>query len=216
MYLIGNATTYAHILMWSKVLSMLEATDSVGKTLSLCCPRHPDTEIQVHQPEDFARLSPEGGCQLMCDQRLPAYGHRCLARCHSESMHLVFPCLQPCQRLYSSCQHGYQKATCGEECGLCMIKIDNLQLPCSHLKDRVCWLAQDVSKIKCDILVEKQVPSCGHFVMIQCSQDVASKTFSCSVPCGAYLSCGHIYLGSCGHCHPKDTIWPTGNIRNAR
>lgn len=48
------------------------------------------TEIQVSQPDDFARLSPEGGCQLACDCRLVNCGHRCQARCHSESMHQVF------------------------------------------------------------------------------------------------------------------------------
>jgi hypothetical protein len=91
-----------------------------------------------------------------------------------------------------------------------MIKMDNVQLPCDHLKDGVpCWQAQDISKIKYDILVEKRVPDCGHFVKTQCSQDVASKTFSCSTLCGAYLPCGHICPGSCGRCRPKDTIWST-------
>jgi superfamily I DNA and/or RNA helicase len=47
MYLIGNTDTYSNIPMWAKVLGMLGATDSVGKALGLCCPRHPDTEIQV-------------------------------------------------------------------------------------------------------------------------------------------------------------------------
>jgi hypothetical protein len=201
MYLIGNTETYSNIPMWSKVLGMLEATDSVGKTLGLCCSRHPDTEIQVRQPEDFARLSPEGGCQLACDQRLSACGHRCEARCHSESMHLVFPCPQSCQRLHGPCNHSCQKATCGEDCGLCMINIDNVRLPCGHSKDCTpCHLAQDVSKIMCGVVVEKRVPGCGHAIKTQCWRDVASKTFSCPAPCGTRLSCGHPCPGSCGQC----------------
>jgi hypothetical protein len=149
MFLIGNTDTYSNIPMWAKVLGMLQATDSVGKALGLCCPRHPDTKIQVRQPDDFARLSPEEGCQLACDRRLSMCGHRCQARCHSESMHQVFPCPQPCQRLPNPCSHSCQKATCGEDCGICLIPLDNVLLPCSHSQDRVpCHQSQDTSKIK--------------------------------------------------------------------
>jgi hypothetical protein len=205
MYLIGNTETYSNIPMWAKVLGMLQATDSVGKALGLCCPRHPDTEIQVRQPDDFARLSPEGGCQLACDRRLSRCGHRCQARCHSESMHQVFPCPQPCQRLHSPCNHSCQKATCGEDCGVCLVKLNNVRLPCSHSKDNIpCHQSQDTSKIKCNGLVEKRVPGCGHVIPIQCWQDVASEAFSCPAPCGANLPCGHRCPGSCGHCHKKD------------
>lgn len=68
MYLIGNADTYAHVPMWSKVLDMLRETDSVGEAFSLCCPRHPETNILVSKPEDFELLSPEGGCKESCDR----------------------------------------------------------------------------------------------------------------------------------------------------
>jgi hypothetical protein len=206
VYLIGNTDTYSNIPMWARVLGMLQATDSVGKALGLCCPRHPVTEIQVRQPDDFARLSPEGGCQLACDRRLSGCGHRCQARCHSESMHQVFPCPQPCQRLHSPCDHGCQKATCGEDCGICLIPLDNVFLPCSHSKDGVpCHQSQDTSKIRCDIPVKKRVPDCGHIIQTQCWRDVASETFSCPVSCEANLPCGHRCPGSCGHCHKKDT-----------
>jgi hypothetical protein len=204
MFLIGNTDTYSNIPMWAKVLGMLQATDSVGKALGLCCPRHPDTEIQVCQPDDFARLSPEGGCQLACDRRLSRCGHRCQARCHSESMHQVFPCPQRCQRLHSPCDHGCQKATCGEDCGICLIPLNNVILPCSHSKDSVpCHQSQDTSKIQCIVLVEKRVPDCGHVIQTQCWRDVAAETFSCPVSCEANLPCGHRCPGSCGRCHKK-------------
>jgi AAA domain len=205
VYLFGNTDTYSNIPMWAKVLGMLQATDSVGKALGLCCPRHSDTEIQVRQPDDFARLSPEGGCQLACDRRLSGCGHRCQARCHSESMHQVFPCPQPCQRLHSPCNHGCQKATCGEDCGICLILLDNVFLPCSHPKDGVpCHQLQDTSKIKCEVLVEKRVSDCQHVIQTQCWRDVTSETFSCPVSCEANLPCGHRCPGSCGRCHKKD------------
>ncbi|KAL2074450.1 hypothetical protein VTL71DRAFT_8228 [Oculimacula yallundae] len=87
LYLIGNAETYANVPMWNDVLGLLRADAAVGRQFSLCCPRHPDTEIEASRPEDFERRSPEGGCQLICNQRLDDCGHQCLARCHSDSMH---------------------------------------------------------------------------------------------------------------------------------
>ena len=205
LYLIGNTDTYLNQTMWASVHGMLQATDSVGKALSLCCPRHIDTEIQVSQPDDFARLSPEGGCQLACDRRLASCGHRCQARCHSESMHQVFSCPQPCRRLHSPCKHDCQKQTCGEDCGQCLISVDSVQLPCGHLKDSVhCYLTQDIGKTKCTALVQKQVPECMHTVEIQCWRDVTLPHFSCPSACETILSCGHPCPGTCGRCHPKD------------
>jgi hypothetical protein len=109
------------------------------------------------------------------------------------------------QRLHSPCNHSCQKATCGEDCGLCMIKMDNVRLPCGHSKDSApCHLAQDVSKIMCGVVVEKRVPGCGHAIKAQCWRDVASKNFSCPAPCGTNLSCGHACPGSCGRCRLKN------------
>jgi hypothetical protein len=68
MYLIGNADTYAHIPMWSKVLGMFEEADAIGPAFSLCCPRHQDTDMVVSQPDDFEFYSPDGGCREMCDR----------------------------------------------------------------------------------------------------------------------------------------------------
>ena len=205
LYLIGNTDTYLNQTMWASVHGMLQATDSVGKALGLCCPRHTDTEIQVSQPEDFARLSPEGGCQLACDRRLANCGHQCQARCHSDSMHQGFLCPQPCQRLHIPCKHNCQKQTCGEDCGPCLISFDNVQLPCGHSKDSIpCYQTQDVGKIKCTALVQKQVAECMHIVEIQCWRDVTLPLFSCPSTCGTILSCGHPCPGTCGQCHQKD------------
>jgi hypothetical protein len=206
MYLIGNSDTYSHVPMWAQVLALLQAKDSVGKSLELRCPRHTDIKIVVTEPDDFGRLSPEGGCQLTCDRRLSACGHRCQARCHSEGMHLVFACPQPCQRLHSPCNHSCQKETCGEDCGLCMIKLNNIRLPCGHTKDKVaCHLTQDLSKVRCTTLVQKQVPDCKHTVQVECWRDVASASFHCPTPCEAIFACGHPCPGSCGRCNKLDT-----------
>ena len=205
LYLIGNTDTYLSQKMWASVHGMLQATDSVGKALELCCPRHIDTKILVSQPDDFARLSPEGGCQLACDRRLANCGHRCQARCHSERMHQVFSCPQPCRRLHDPCKHNCQKQTCGEDCDSCLIIIDNVLLPCGHSKDRVpCHLTQDVGEIKCRVLMRKLVTECKHIVEIQCFQDVNLPSFRCPSACIAILSCGHQCPGTCGQCHRKE------------
>lgn len=119
MYLIGNSETYSNVPMWRDVIQMLQATNSLSTSLGLRCPRHPDTLIEVTEPGDFAQMSPEGGCRLPCDRRLPECGHQCLARCHSDSMHGAYTCIQPCERLHHPCNHPCQKATCGE--GTCII-----------------------------------------------------------------------------------------------
>jgi hypothetical protein len=202
MYLIGNTDTYSNVPMWAQILGMLEAAHSVGRAFGLCCPRHLDTVIQASEPLDFERLSPEGGCQLACDRRLSECGHKCLARCHSDSLHKVFKCPQPCQRLHSPCNHDCQKQTCGEDCGRCMVRLDNVHLPCNHLKDAVpCYQVQDLASIVCSIRVQKQVPDCDHVVEVPCAQDVNSPSFKCPTACGANLVCGHPCPGTCGRCN---------------
>lgn len=206
MYLIGNTDTYSNISMWSKVIGMLEATDSVGKAFGLCCPRHMDTVMQAFQPVDFEKLSPEGGCQIPCDLSLIDCGHKFLAKCHFDSMHDVFKCPQPCQRLHSPCNHDCQKQTCGEDCGLCMVKLDNVQLPCKHTKDSVtCYQAQDPGRLKCNVHVSKQVPGCSHTVEVPSFQVVAAASFKCPTTCQTTLPCGHRCSGTCGKCNGKDT-----------
>lgn len=205
MYLIGNADCYSQQPTWARIQGMLQVTNLIGKSFGLCCPRHPETVIEVCQPEDFARFSPEGGCQLACDRRLPDCGHMCQARCHSESMHQVFACPKPCERLHSPCSHPCQKATCGEDCGLCMVPLDDIKLPCGHLKDNVpCHLTQDVGKVRCTVPVLKEVPECKHEVEVPCLRDVASSNFTCPTNCQSILACGHPCPGTCGQCNRKE------------
>jgi hypothetical protein len=86
-----------------------------------------------------------------------------------------------------------------------MVLLDNVHLPCHHLKDDVpCYRAQDPSSIKCNVRVQKQVPGCNHTVEVPCFQDVATASFRCPTACGINLACGHRCPGSCGKCNGKD------------
>ncbi|KAJ5915677.1 hypothetical protein N7466_011610 [Penicillium verhagenii] len=134
MYLIGNAETYLNVPMWADVHSQLTRANAVGTELALCCPRHPDTSIICSEPHDFERKSPEGGCSLPCTRRLEPCGHQCQAKCHSVVMHDGFACGKPCPRIRSTCAHECPKL-CGDDCGPCMIKINDVELPCGHIRN---------------------------------------------------------------------------------
>ncbi|KAH4209175.1 hypothetical protein HBI81_042970 [Parastagonospora nodorum] len=203
MYIIGNADTYTTVDMWQHVIGMLRAKNSVEPSLGLCCPRHPEKVMEICEPEDFAKFSPEGGCREACIDRLDC-GHSCLARCHSKAMHAAFHCEEPCERSHEPCGHSCQKQTCGEPCGKCMTKVDNIRLSCGHIHNGVfCHLTLDLTSISCHVPVSKQVLGCDHDIVVKCSQDVTSLGFRCPEPCKSTLPCGHQCPGSCGHCKSK-------------
>lgn len=200
MYLIGNAETYLNVPMWADVHSQLARANAVGTELALCCPRHSDTPILCYEPHDFERKSPEGGCSLQCTRRLERCGHQCQAKCHSAVMHEGFACGKPCPRIRSTCEHECPKL-CGEDCGPCMAKIQDVELPCGHIKEAVfCHQMSNLKVIKCDVKVERSVPKCGHKIQVGCYKDVTSPIFCCPKPCTDILSCGHNCNGCCGNC----------------
>ncbi|KAK7961772.1 P-loop containing nucleoside triphosphate hydrolase protein [Apiospora aurea] len=204
MYLVGNVDTYSNIPMWNDVREQLEAAGCIGPALELCCPRHPGTAIRCSEPEDFSRVSPEGGCSLACDHRLARCGHKCQAKCHSETMHDAFLCPQPCPRRHEPCGHGCDKL-CGEDCGKCMVSMRNVLLPCGHFVDDIpCHQAQQPSKITCRVKVEKKVAGCQHIVKVFCPVDVNTDNYRCPAKCDALLpDCGHSCSGTCGECRKE-------------
>ncbi|KAK4204580.1 putative zinc-finger and helicase domain-containing protein [Triangularia verruculosa] len=200
MYLIGNANTYQRINMWADVCQQLAERGAIGDSIPLCCPRHPDTPIECSDPEDFLRWSPEGGCNLICGQRLVPCGHRCTAMCHSQALHDVFNCSQQCPRLRKTCKHPCPKL-CGEQCGPCLVMVKDIKLPCGHIVDEVeCHKTIDLAAITCLNLVEKTVPGCEHKVSVLCQKDVSTSSFRCPAPCNETLPCGDRCTGSCGMC----------------
>ncbi|KAL8365909.1 hypothetical protein RB595_004608 [Gaeumannomyces hyphopodioides] len=204
MYLIGNSDTYSNIDMWVEVRRQLEASNSIGTAFELCCPRHVDTPIRCSEPDDFTRFSPDGGCSLPCDRRLDGCGHQCSAKCHSETMHNAFSCIQRCPRIRMTCAHSCPRL-CGEACGPCQVPVSDVPLPCGHRVEKLrCYQTLDLGKIPCKALVHRIVPGCGHIVEVACSVDVTATGFKCPTPCEEALPCGHKCPGSCGTCVPGE------------
>ncbi|KAL8869121.1 MAG: hypothetical protein Q9174_004508 [Haloplaca sp. 1 TL-2023] len=59
MYILGDARTAGSVPMWAKIIKLLDESNNIGDTLTLCCPRHPEVRINVKTPDDFAIFSPE-------------------------------------------------------------------------------------------------------------------------------------------------------------
>lgn len=190
LFLIGNTDTYSRVDIWYEVLEMLFKSNCVGTAFNLCCPRHPGTIIKASRPEDFVRLSPEGGYTEKCGQRLQDCGHTCQSPCHSERMHSVAPCAEPCPLKHEPCGH---KCTgfCNDPCGDCRAKV-KATLPCGHESDMVeCHMSKNPVGVKCSFMVDKEVAGCKHITKVPCSEDVKSPFYKCPELCRAILPCGH-------------------------
>lgn len=202
MYIIGNSETSNRVPMWAQVIEILRQGGNIGENLALQCPRHPDTSINVSQPDDFRRFSPEGGCDLRCDKRLRC-GHACAQKCHSDVLHGVVFCLEPCPRPRTGCSHPCPKLcgdTCPSNCTINVFKEDRV-LKCSHPAQNLpCWQDQDESTVRCPVLVDKVVPGCKHVVNVACHVDVDSMSFECTIQCRGSLPCGHNCKAECYRC----------------
>jgi hypothetical protein len=96
MYIFCNMDTTRNVSIWQKVEKILPIDGNTGDTLELCCPRHQGIALLVTTPSDFARLSPEAGCNLLCEKQLRC-GHACIAKCHSEMLHEAILCVSHVQ-----------------------------------------------------------------------------------------------------------------------
>ncbi|GFF38911.1 NFX1-type zinc finger-containing protein 1 [Aspergillus udagawae] len=179
MYIIGNSETCAHVPMWAQVIDILRQSGNIGSQLELQCPRHPDTPLLVSEPDHFLQLSPEGGCNLRCINRLSC-GHACEQKCHSQLLHNAVYCPQPCPRPRKGCTHPCVKR-CGDPCPIrCMVTVykEDRKLECGHSMPTLpCWQDQDLSTVRCKVAVTKTVERCKHEIRVECHEDVKLATF---------------------------------------
>ncbi|KAF2171405.1 hypothetical protein M409DRAFT_63696 [Zasmidium cellare ATCC 36951] len=205
MYIIGNSKTSEHIPMWKQVLEILHANGNIGPAIELCCPRHPETPLAITEPNQFAHISPEAGCSLLCGKMLPC-GHACQGMCHSDTLHNAKYCPKECTRPRKGCQHPCDQP-CGKQCPeICKTVVEDIdiELPCGHHVTQLkCWLYQDPSLVKCKEPVERIVPGCDHKIVQPCHQSTTDPLFQCLESCGASLPCGHICTNNCNTCRPR-------------
>ncbi|KAK8103560.1 uncharacterized protein PG998_010593 [Apiospora kogelbergensis] len=179
MYIIGNSETYGNVSMWAQVIDILRTEGNIGNKLELECPRHPDSSLMVSQADHFLQHSPEGGCNKTCEWRL-ACGHACMYLCHSDMLHNVAKCLEPCRRPLKGCGHACLKA-CGDTCSSkCSVRVRDieLKLSCGHvITSAWCWQVQRPETIDCQTPVQKTIPGCEHTVTVPCCVDVDSKAY---------------------------------------
>lgn len=204
MYIFGNMNTTKSVPMWHDVMEILRRGDNTGGALELCCPRHQNTPISVRVPLDFVRLSPEAGCDRLCERQLRC-GHACIAKCHSDMLHQAVYCMKPCAKLKDGCQHVCAKP-CGAQCDpQCMVLIDNIevQLGCGHVKSTLaCYEYQNPLNIVCTEPTERVIPGCNHDCTISCYVNVNEDAFNCPASCGEALDCGHSCSRRCCQCKP--------------
>ena len=114
-------------------------------------------------------------------------GHVCIRKCHPTDRMHEE---YVCRKICSKilCENGHQcPKRCFEECG------------------------------KCQYMVEKTVPSCGHSQKMRCH--VEPEKFECQVPCTKVLPCEHLCQEVCGRpctteCKVivKERSWPCGHL----
>ncbi|GBC46709.1 uncharacterized protein OCT59_017758 [Rhizophagus irregularis] len=192
MYLIGNSDLMAmKSKMWAPVISILHERNQVGFGMPIVCNNHPDYKNIIVEPDQFEKVSPDGGCNKNCNALLPC-GHKCKFKCHiNNPEHFGIRCDEHCLKINPECNHQCQKL-CFENCGDCEILVDDIILPgCGHeLKNAKCWQDRTKDSIKCKTNVPKKLLHCEHYKNIYCSEPVSSNE-KCIEKCRKQLECGH-------------------------
>ena len=189
-YVIGNFQLIRHqSQLWESIISDVDSRNCYGDALPLYCCNHPTTKYSAKKESDFLNFSPNGGCQKMCDIRLPC-GHSCTYKCHIIDVeHKTFKCTKTCERC---CERGH---VCKEMC--------HIPLPCSP----------------CNVHVTTKMPVCLHEQTLKCyvSIDLQKYKYFCKSPCEKKYDCEHVCQKKCGEicqtvCTEKvETMLPCGH-----
>lgn len=161
--------------------------------------------IELCEPLSFEELRPNGGCELLCRERMEC-GHNCDLFCHGgyDPEHKFLKCTKDCSRFPKGCSKEHRcPKRCFEACGSCQEPME-VELPdCGHSKKVPCAVNDSVAKLtleKCNKMVTFQL-SCDHEMRVTCSDSrdpEKSRLFQCKVICENPLPCSH----SCNkRCH---------------
>ena len=167
----------------------------VGKTFPICCPRHPETLLEVTcgcvEPGcpkvHFPRKATDALCTESCTTTLKWCGHFCAVPCHSPvSVPHTKPdaCAASLQR--PCAEHQNEPLTCGT------------LFKASHLTKGSMAKALE-SGFECDMQVEYQRPECQHKVEMTCARrqrllagEEELPTCKVQVPDFYHPACNHV------------------------
>ena len=226
-YCFGNFTLLReNCETWKDILQYLEEGGMMGSSLLLSCSIHSNIKTEIHTVDDFKNV-PEGGCNKLCDVRLEC-GHVCKLYCHPrDPSHEMYACTQPCTKV---CDNGHPcPKLCYETCPPCNVKVKKMIPRCGHTQSVPCHLnptefdcQEQCSKKcneghlcpkfcyqncgKCEKIVDKQHPKCGHLLSVHCHIDILH--YDCEYPCKKVCStnpssphkCEKLCCLPCGNC----------------
>ncbi|THH17888.1 hypothetical protein EUX98_g9045 [Antrodiella citrinella] len=98
LIMIGNAHTFVNARkpegkeLWTRLFTLLRKDGHVYDGIPIKCQRHPDREALPATPEDFDRMSPDGGCKEPCGAMLSCQLHTCPSKCHQIYDHSKMKC----------------------------------------------------------------------------------------------------------------------------
>jgi len=199
-YCIGNFTMLRRkSRTWQSIVTDMESKGKFGNFLEICCSNHLDNVRKIKSPEDFAKLSPNGGCNRECGMRLRKCGHTCPNKCHLEDpKHLKITCKKPC---VGKCSYGheYSYICYKKESEKCNLKVEKQFPVCGHTKWILCH--KDISSHLCDHKVEKILPRCNHTELVPCH--MKPEHFQCNKLVEVIIpKCGHLQKLKC-HINPE-------------
>lgn len=209
MYLLGSSKTLllssSKTSLWPKVIDTLRAAGQLGTALPIRCTRH-KTGNSIATVADFDKFSPDGGCNLECNIKMPC-GHICRKRCHNDDPeHKYVRCNEPCLR--TSCKRLLDphpcELPCSDKCKPCNKKVNVAMVGCGHMQSIPCHKSDDLSKVTCKSPVTVNL-QCGHKIDVPCNEwtsqpDLRAYLHKCNLECGQMLGCTHLCKGKCGDC----------------
>ena len=190
-YVIGNFELIRQQSpLWESIISDVESRGCYGKALPLYCCNHPETKFSAEKDTDFSANAPNGGCNRMCDIRLPC-GHSCTQMCHvADTEHKQYECKKDCE-LTLSCGHTHT-VPCFESSDYeCTTPCLKQSCERGHTCKEVCHYPKSCGP--CNELVSTKLPNCSHEDDLKCYVSVNPQKYNyrCKQPCEKIFKCGH-------------------------
>ena len=183
-YILGNMDMLSKQSDFLKsIKNTLNDKDSLGDGLPIYCPNHPETKMNIVDPDDFEKLFPNGGChqcqktnmikQLPCGHKTADFSFR-----KPEDI----KCLKMVSCKIKDCDHSVEFP--------CYIANHNCDKDCPLKKDKThIQELKSLDEYVCSVLEDKVLP-CGHVEKnVKCHID--PEEIDCHEPCEAIHDCEH-------------------------